>query len=99
MTVLSSAKARQDLLDILRYLAPRNPAAARRMQSVIRAKVGALAAAPYMGRAGRIAERLGGTRELAITGTPYLAVYRVRPDSVQILTVVHGARDWPGGDN
>ena len=94
MIVLWSAKARQDLLDIYGYLAPRNPAAAWRMQAVLRAKVAALAATPYMGRAGR----LEGTRELAITGTPYLAVYRVRPESVQILAVVHGARDWEARD-
>ena len=91
MTVVWSAKARQDLLDIVRYLAPRNPDAARRMLAVVRAKVGALEAAPYLGRAGRIA----GTRELVITGTPYLVVYRVVPEGVQILTVVHGARYWP----
>lgn len=91
MIVSWSAKARQDLLDVYRYLAPRNPDAARRMQTVIRAKVGALASTPHMGRAGRIA----GTRELAITGTPYLVIYRIVPEGVQVLAVVHGARDWP----
>ncbi len=92
MTIAWSATARQDLLDIIRYLAPRNPAAARHLQAVVRAKVGTLEAAPYLGRAGRI----DGTRELVVTGTPYLVVYRVMPDGVQILAVVHGARDWPG---
>ena len=91
MTLLWSAKARQDLIDILHFLAPRNPDAARRMLAVIRTKLGALEAAPYLSRAGRI----DGTRELVLTGTPYLAVYRVRPDGVQILTMVHGAQDWP----
>ncbi len=46
MIIVWSAKARQDLLDIYRYLVPRNPDAARRMQAIIRAKVGALEAAP-----------------------------------------------------
>ena len=91
MTIAWTAKARQDLLDIAGYLAPRNPDAAHRMLAVIRARVGALEAAPYLGRAGRIA----GTRELVITGTPYVVAYRVVANGVQILTVVHGARDWP----
>ena len=91
MTIVWSGKARQDLLDITHYLTPRTPDAARRMLEVLRAKVGALEAAPYLGRAGRVE----GTRELVITGTPYLAVYRVMPEGVQILTLVHGARNWP----
>ena len=61
------------------------------MQAVIRAKVGALAAAPYMGRAGRMRS----TREPVITGMPYV-VYRIMPEGVQILAVVHGARTWRG---
>ena len=40
MIIVWSAKARQDLLDIYRTLAPRD--AARRTQAVVRAKVGAL---------------------------------------------------------
>jgi toxin ParE1/3/4 len=62
------------------------------MQAVIRAKVGALETASLMGRAGRIAT----TRELVVTGTPYVVAYRVTPAGVQVLRVVHGARDWPG---
>ena len=91
MTIAWTLAARQDLLDVYGYLAPRNPVAARRMQQVIRAKVGALETAPLLGRAGRIAA----TRELVVTGTPSVAVYRVAPGGVQILRVVHGARDWP----
>lgn len=32
--------------------------------------------------------------ELVVTGTPYIVVYRLR-EKVEILAVVHGARDWP----
>ena len=44
-----------------------------------------------MGRAGRMRS----TRELVITGTPYV-VYRIMPEGVQILAVAHGARTWRG---
>ena len=36
-----------------------------------------------------------GSRELVITGTPYLAAYRVENDAVVIVRVVHGAQRWP----
>ena len=40
---------------------------------------------PASGRVGRIA----GTRELVITGTPYVAAYAVTPSAVRILRVFH----------
>ena len=91
MKITWTARARRDLVDIYGYLAPRNPAAARRMQDIIRTKVGALETAPLMGRAGRIEN----TRELVVAGTPYVVAYRITPAGVQVLRVVHGAKDWP----
>ena len=44
-----------------------------------------------MGRSGRVPR----TRELVITGTPFIVAYRVRKDRVEILAVLHGARRWP----
>lgn len=49
-----------------------------------------LAANPMIGRTGRVA----GTCELVISGMPYIVAYRVS-ESVEILAVVHAARDWP----
>lgn len=45
---------------------------------------------PDIGRRGRVA----GTRELVISKTSYIVVYRVAR-TVEILAVVHGARAWP----
>jgi len=50
-----------------------------------------LAKFPMQGRAGRIAN----TRELVLAGLPYLVVYRVSEDEVQILRLLHGAQEWP----
>jgi toxin ParE1/3/4 len=36
-----------------------------------------------------------GTRELIFTGLPYLAIYRVRGDTLEILRILHGAQKWP----
>ena len=46
---------------------------------------------PNLGRGGRVR----GTRELVISGTPFIAVYRIRIDEIQILRVLHHARRWP----
>ena len=35
-----------------------------------------------------------GTRELVIPNTSYIVVYRIVEKSVEILAVLHGARDW-----
>jgi toxin ParE1/3/4 len=72
------------------YLVEGNPEAAGRMVLRIFDAVELLQEHPGMGRAGRVA----GTRELVITGTPYIVPYRVREDAVEILRVFHGARKW-----
>jgi len=46
---------------------------------------------PNMGRTGRRA----GTRELVLPGLPFVAVYRLRNELVEILRVLHGAQRWP----
>jgi toxin ParE1/3/4 len=50
-----------------------------------------LAEFPRVGRSGRIP----GTRELVVLRTPYFLVYRIDEPLVEILRVVHGARQWP----
>lgn len=45
---------------------------------------------PNVGRLGRVS----GTRELVVSRTPYIVVYRVGA-RVEILAIIHGARDWP----
>lgn len=49
-----------------------------------------LRAFPNRGRPGRVQ----GTRELVLT-RPFLAVYEVREEEVQVLRILHGARQWP----
>ena len=48
---------------------------------------------PEMGRAGR----MRGTRELVISSTPFIAVYRVNPKAgrIELLRLLHGAQRWP----
>ena len=73
------------------YIAQDDPVAADDIVEQIPSAVERLERHPDMGRKGRVA----GTRELVISGTPFIAAYRVRRDSVQVLAVLHGARRWP----
>jgi toxin ParE1/3/4 len=73
------------------YIAEHNPAAAGRVFTAILSAVGRLAHHPSLGRPGRVVD----TRELVVTGTPYVVVYTVIYDRVHVLAVQHGAQKWP----
>jgi plasmid stabilization system protein ParE len=79
------------LEDIHEHIAADNRIAATRMIERIRAAVTRLAASSALGRPGRVT----GTRELVIPGTPYIVPYRVKGEVVQIITILHGAQQWP----
>ncbi|HUI35141.1 MAG TPA: type II toxin-antitoxin system RelE/ParE family toxin [Stellaceae bacterium] len=79
------------LEDIREYIAGDNPEAAARLVLRIRSMVEQLSAMPAIGRPGRVP----GTRELVVTGTPYIVPYRVIGDAVQIITILHSAQRWP----
>jgi len=46
---------------------------------------------PKRGRPGRKT----GTRELVLSPLPYLVVYRVTGEVIQIVRILHGAQKWP----
>jgi toxin ParE1/3/4 len=83
--------ARADLAELVAYIASDSPAAAYRVHDEIRKQTSLLAIHPALGRPGRVR----GTRELVITGTPYIAAYRFAGDVVTVLRLLHGARRWP----
>jgi toxin ParE1/3/4 len=35
------------------------------------------------------------TREIIVPHSPYVIAYRLRDTNVEVLAVVHGARQWP----
>ncbi len=83
--------ALDDLDEIAAYISRDNPDAARRMVGLLWKDVHALAGQPEMGRPGRV----HGTRELVVGNTPFVVPYRVVGSEIQILRVLHGARNWP----
>ena len=73
------------------YIAQDNPTAAERLTVRISQAVAALAEHPLLGRPGRVIS----TRELVVSGMPYIATQRVREGVVEILAVIYGAQQWP----
>ena len=89
-----SPAAAEDFLRIIEYIRQENPAAAQRIAKTVYDSAGSLKSFPNKGRAGRVE----GTRELPLPPLPFVVVYRVLKDSVEIANVVHGAQKWPPKD-
>ena len=89
-----SEVAETDLDVITDHIACDDPLAAVRMRDQIEQRIELLVDQPRLGRRGRIA----GTREMVLSGTPFIVVYRPYRDGVLILRVLHGARRWPPPD-
>jgi toxin ParE1/3/4 len=83
--------ARQDLRQVFIYIAKDSPKAAAKVLSLIKERTVLLQDNPLLGRTGRV----DGTRELVITGSPYILPYRLKENQIQILAVFHSARQWP----
>jgi toxin ParE1/3/4 len=73
--------------EIASYIAKDNPTRAKTFVSELRDKVDILKS-HQLGKAGRVF----GTKELVLHQN-YLAVYRVRDDEVQIITILHTAQN------
>ncbi len=86
-----TAPALGDLQALRAYIEQDNPKAARTTVQRIRAAIKPLIKHPGLGRPGRVE----GTRELVISGLPYIVAYRVKGQAVTILRVLHAAKQWP----
>jgi toxin ParE1/3/4 len=91
LTVTWRARARRDLRELIAWIANDSVQTADLVADRIWKAVGLLATAPNSGRLGRVA----GTRELVVSRTPYILVYRIRKSRLTILRVYRGARRWP----
>jgi toxin ParE1/3/4 len=79
-----------DLIEAQNYIARDNPAAAHAVAQRLWDAAKNLCDHPDMGRPGHVT----GTREWPVSQTPYLIVYRVKNEAVEILRVWHGRRNW-----
>ena len=86
-----SPRARQDLRDLILYIARDSPSNARLVRDRIKDAFQRLSLHPESGRPGRI----DGTRELVIPHTAHIAAYRVSGGSLEIIALIHETRQWP----
>jgi toxin ParE1/3/4 len=87
MQIRWAPEARRELQGIWRYIALDDAAAADRMATRLVVAVEKLAHFAHLGRPGR-----EGTRELVVSGTPFMVVDRVGAVEIRIVTVLHGAQ-------
>ena len=83
--------ALSDLDSIEEYIARKNPGAAVRVVLSVIAAVELLVEQPGLGRTGRVE----GTKEIVLTDIPYTVAYRIKNERVEVLRVLHQARQWP----
>ncbi len=91
MEIVWREVALDSLQRIRAHIARDNPGAAERVRERILSAIRNLADMPNMGRPGRVED----TRELVVSGTPYIVAYTVLDDQVVIIAVQHSAQKWP----
>ena len=91
MNVRWSPEAAADFAGIVEYIRQQNPSAADRVAHSLYDSVASLESFPNRGRPGRISD----TRELVLAPLPFIVIYRVKRDMVEIARVLHGAQRWP----
>lgn len=75
----------------LDYIAQDNPLAAITQDEQIENQVDMLMQHPQMGRPGR----KKGTRELVISRTPFVIVYRVKGTRIEVIRLLHSSQQYP----
>ena len=84
-------EAANDLERIADYLVQHTPGRAPELVQHIYIAAGSLLTLPHRGRPGKVE----GTRELVLSGLPYVLVYVVRQDGIVVVRILHGAQQWP----
>lgn len=83
--------AASDLQHVSDYLAEHHPQYRHPTLRKVYAAIQSLKEWPYRGRAGREE----GTRELILSPLPYVAIYRVNDQSIEVLRIYHAGQDRP----
>lgn len=91
MRVIWTEPAKFDLSSARAWIAQDRPRAAASQVAKLVQAVAGLRDFPFQGRPGRRSD----LRELVVPGGPFIVVYRVRSEMIEVLRVLHGARRWP----
>ncbi len=91
--VVWSDDALDDLDDAMFFIGADSPGAAHIVVDRIEAAIDLLAEMP-VGRVGRVT----GTYEWHVQRTPYIVSYSLTDETLHVLHVIHGSRNWPAGE-
>lgn len=91
MRVRWTTPASNDLYKIVQRIKKDNEPAALKTANILYDGCGDLQKFPRRGRKGRIS----GTRELVFPGLPYIVVYQIQDQVVEVIRIYHGAQEWP----
>lgn len=91
MSIAWLPAASNNRFEQLDYIARDNPLAAISQDEQIERQVNMLLQHPKMGRPGR----KKGTRELVISRTPFVVVYRVIGERIEVIRLLHGSQKYP----
>ena len=89
MRIRWTTAAAADLEQINRYLQEHHPHYCQPTIRKLYESIRSLKESPHRGRPGREE----GTRELLFSPLPYVAVYRVRNQSIEVLRIYHAAQN------
>jgi addiction module RelE/StbE family toxin len=85
MRIIWSKAAIEDLSEIHAFINADNPRAAQRVASVLVKLTDSLIQFPNKGRTGH----LHGTREIVVPSLPYIIVYHLADDRIEIVRIIH----------
>ena len=88
--VIWRPEAQAALYHLIGYIAEHDPAAARRMLHRVLESMEPARHYPHFGRPGRVPD----TREV-IAHPNYIVIYRVLPEAVEVVDVVHARQQYP----
>jgi toxin ParE1/3/4 len=91
MRIRWTPAAAADLQGISDYLKEHHPRYRDPTMRKLYGTIRELKQRPWRGRLGRE----DGTREILFPPTPYVAVYRVREQTIEVMRVYHAAQDRP----
>jgi addiction module RelE/StbE family toxin len=84
-------RALRNLEQARNYVFQDNPTAAQELILKIQNAANQLQNYPFMGKNGRVE----GTKELIISNSPYILIYRIKEESVEVLRILHASKRYP----
>ncbi len=91
LTILETRRALQALSEVLDYYESQQSGLGARFLSSYDSQIEVVRDMPKIGRTGKVF----GTRELVMQDFPFLIVYRIRKDYLEIIRLIHQSMKYP----